>query len=202
MPPKKSAPQANALGKKKRHRPHKPIPAPFKQPRGVGRPTVYEGEAHCSRATKLALLGLTDEEIAHQFGISDLTFGTWKKKHPEFLSALLAGGVEADAEIAHSLYNRGRGMKLPAVKIFYDKDQGGPVYAPYVEHLPPDVGAGKLWLINRRAKDWRERKELEVTGTLEHRLAAMSPEERRARLIELQAKAALVIEGEATEVEE
>jgi transposase len=65
-----------------------------------------------------------------------------------------------------------------------------------------DVGAAKLWLLNRRPIEWRERKEVEVTGTLEHRLAQMTPEERRARLLELRARAALVIDGEAAEVEE
>ena len=41
-----------------------------------------------------------------------------------------------------------------------------------------------------------------VTLTLEHRISLMTPEERRARLIELRAKAAEVIDGEATEVKE
>jgi hypothetical protein len=36
---------------------------------------------------------------------------------------------------------------------------------------------------------------------LEAKITAMSPEERRQRLIELQTKAALLIEGEAVEVE-
>lgn len=202
MPSTKRPPADAAPAAKKRKRKPNRIPAPFKQPRGGGRPTTYEREAHCSRATKLALLGLTDEEIAHQFGISVDTFYRWKKRHKEFSEALDEGGTKADAEMVQSLYNRGRGMKLPAVKIFYDKDKGEPIYAPYVEHLPPDVGAAKLWLTNRRPKEWRERREVEVTGTLEHKVAQMTPEERRARLLELQAKAAQVIDGEATEVEE
>lgn len=175
---------------------------PFKQKRGGGRPPIYEAAPHCARATKLALLGLTDEEIAFQFGISVETLKLWKAQHPEFVAALNAGKIDADAAMVQSLYNRGLGMKLPAVKIFYDKDKGETIYAPYVEHLAPDVGAAKLWLTNRRPKEWRERREVEVTGTLEHKVAQMTPEERRARLLELQAKAAQVIDGEATEVEE
>ena len=46
-------------------------------------------------------------------------------------------------------------------------NDGEPVCAPYVQHFPPDVGAAKLWLTNRRPKDWRERREVEVTGTLD-----------------------------------
>jgi hypothetical protein len=60
--------------------------------------------------------------------------------------------------------------------------------------------AAKLWLTNRQPGRWRERREVEVTGTLEHRLAQMTPQERRARVLELQARAAAVIEGEAVEV--
>ena len=48
----------------------------------------------------------------------------------------------------------------------------------------------------------RDKREVDHMGSLEHRISLMSPEQRRARLLELQAKAALVIEGEATEVEE
>lgn len=51
--------------------------------------------------------------------------------------------------------------------------------------------------MNRQPSRWRERREVEVTGILEHRIAQMSPEERKARLIGLQAKAALIIDGEA-----
>jgi hypothetical protein len=49
-------------------------------------------------------------------------------------------------------------------------------------------------LINRRTQRWRERKELGFSGSLEHRIAMMSPAERRARLLELHAEAAQVID--------
>jgi hypothetical protein len=164
-------------------------------------PSKYD-PALCPRVRKFALLGMTDAEIAFAIGVENRTLYRWKAEHPEFCQALEDGKINADAEVAASLFNRATGrVKMPAVKIFMSKD-GDPVYAPYVEHFPPDIGAAKLWLLNRRPREWRERKELEVTGTLEHRLAQMTPEERRARLLELQAKAALVIDGEATEVEE
>lgn len=28
---------------------------------------------------------------------------------------------------------------------------------PYIEHVPPDVGAIKMWLCNRRPKEWAEK---------------------------------------------
>jgi hypothetical protein len=166
-----------------------------------GRPPKYD-PALCPRARKLALLGMTDVEIAEQFAIHPDTLLAWKSEHPEFFEALDEGRVKADAEVADSLFNRATGrVKIPAVKIFMPPGATEPVYAPYVEHFPPDPQAGRLWLMNRQPGRWRERREVEVTGTLEHRLAQMTPEQRHARLIELQRKAAGAIEGEATEVE-
>ena len=61
---------------------------------------------------------------------------------------------------------------------------------------------GIFLLKSRRRYIYGERREIEHSGSLEHRIAQMSPEQRLARLRELQAKAALVIDGEADEGEE
>jgi hypothetical protein len=104
--------------------------------------------------------------------------------------------------MAESLYNRGLGYQHQAVKIFMPAGAGAPVYAPYTEHYPPDTKAASLWLRNRQPERWRDKREVDHMGSLEHRISLMTPEQRRARLLELRAKAAEVIEGEATEVEE
>jgi hypothetical protein len=73
------------------------------------------------------------------------------------------------------------------VKIFMPPGAIKPVYAPYVEHLPPNIWAAKLWLLNRQPGRWRERREIDVTLTLEQQIidvtltleqqiAAMTPE--------------------------
>jgi hypothetical protein len=36
-----------------------------------------------------------------------------------------------------------------------------PVYAPYIEHVPPDVTARISWLKNRDPARWREAQQLE-----------------------------------------
>jgi hypothetical protein len=38
-----------------------------------------------------------------------------------------------------------------------------PVYAPYVEHVPPDVTAGIFWLKNCDPAHWRDAWQLEHT---------------------------------------
>ncbi len=172
--PRKRKPKARTLPKFEHQRP--------------GQPTRYE-PAFCPRAHRLALLGLTDTEIADQFGISPDTLYEWKRRYPEFSDSLDAGKIEADAHVAEGLYNRARGMSVPAVKIFQGTPEGGPVIVPHQEHLPPDVGAAKLWLRNRQPERWRERQEVNVTGSIAHRLAAMTPAERGAFAADLVAQA-------------
>jgi hypothetical protein len=60
---------------------------------------------------------------------------------------------------------------------------------------------GIFLLKSRRRQIYGDRQFIEQRISLEAEIASMSVEERKARLIELQAKAALVIEGEAVEIE-
>ena len=60
---------------------------------------------------------------------------------------------------------------------------------------------GIFMLKSRRRHVYGDRQFIEQRISLEAKIIAMSPEERRQRLIELQAKAALLIDGEAVEVE-
>src|SRR6266568_9065391 len=101
--PRKRKPKARTLPKFEHQRP--------------GQPTRYE-PAFCPRARRLALLGLTDIEIADLFGISPDTLYEWRRRHPEFSDSLDAGKIEADPRVAERLFDRARGTTVPAVKIF------------------------------------------------------------------------------------
>lgn len=202
MPPRKADPPPEPAKKPRKRKRKVSIFPKFQNHPVAGRPRTYE-PAYCPRAHKLALLGLTDVEIAEQFGINPLTLYRWKDDHPEFCKAIDDGKTPFDAEVAYSMGRRALGFEHPAVKIFAPTTPGAePIYAPYMEYYPPDVGAQKSWLFNRQPDRWRERKQVEHIGSLEHRISLMSPEDRLARLKELQAKAQLVIEGEASEVKE
>src|SRR5713226_1714988 len=89
--PRKRKPKARTLPKFQQQRP--------------GQPTRYE-PAFCPRARRLALLGLTDTEIADLFGICPDTLYEWRRRHPEFSDSVDAGKAEADAAVAVSLYER------------------------------------------------------------------------------------------------
>src|SRR6266478_1068893 len=129
----------------------------------TGRPTIYRPEL-ATLARKLALLGATDQEMADASSTDQGTLDRWKTRHKEFRIAIQLGKIRADAEIAESLYNRARGMSLPAVKIFQGTPEAGPVIVPHQQHLPPDVGAAKLWLSRRQPDLRRERRRSTSAG--------------------------------------
>ncbi len=90
--------------------------------------------------------------------------------------------------MAESLYRRGLGYEHLATKIFMPAGASEPVYAPYVEHYPPDTNAALAWLSRRQPDRWKERQQVDVSGSLEHRLNQMTPEERAADAVELMAR--------------
>jgi hypothetical protein len=107
-------------------------------------------------ARHLCKLGATDADLAAAFEVSIPTIDTWKAKHPDFLGSLRAGKAAADARVERSLYMRANGYSYDAVKIFMPAGARRPIYAPYVEHVPPDVTACIFWLKNRKSHEWRD----------------------------------------------
>src|SRR5260370_3596587 len=126
----------------------------------------------------MSLLECTDQQLADFLGISSETLYSWKISYPEFRESITRGKIEADAHVAEALYRRACGYNQPAVKIFMPSGASEPVYAPYTKHYPPDTKAALRWLMNRQPDVWRERHQVDVSGTLEHRLSQMTPEER------------------------
>lgn len=136
----------------------------------AGRPTDYKPE-YPSQAERLVKLGLTDSEIAEFFEVDPVTIYRWKDKHAQFCKALKRGKAESDNLVEESLYKRATGFSRKAVKIFMPAGALEPVYAEYVEHFPPDPGAAKLWLTNRKPDEWRDKQAVEHSGSLNLGLA-------------------------------
>ena len=130
-----------------------------------GRPTAYRKE-FCQIVAELSLAGCTDEEIATELGVDVRTIYRWKATHTEFRQCWLWGKEEREAgqneRVERSLYARAVGYTYDAVKIF--QNDGIPVIVPFKEHVPPDVGAGKLWLTNRKRSEWADTTRQEVSG--------------------------------------
>ena len=127
----------------------------------VGRPSLYR-EDHPRRAYDLCMLGLTRENIAKAFGIDIETLYQWKRTIPEFSEALDLGTEKADATVAKSLYHRAIGYSHEETKVFCDK--GNIVREDVIRHYPPEVPAAKMWLTNRRPKQWADNVNHVVSG--------------------------------------
>ena len=119
-----------------------------------GRPSSFRPEFE-EQARKLAMLGLTDVEMAKFFGVAERTFHDWKKAHPEFLQALNEGKEIADADVAMSLYRRATGYSHEDAHV--SMYQGEVTITPLTKHYPPDPTAMIFWLKNRQPSKWRDK---------------------------------------------
>jgi len=129
-----------------------------------GRKTKYTKDM-AERAYKLTLLGLTDVELALAFGVAPQTIENWKNRFPSFREALRKGKIEADANVAVSLYRKACGYSHPDVDIRVV--DGRIVKTEIIKHYPPDTGAACFWLKNRTKRNrepWLEIARTELTG--------------------------------------
>lgn len=122
----------------------------------LGRPSKYK-EEYAEQARKLCLLGATDAKLADFFEVDEATINRWKHDFPEFCKSLKAGKMQADAEIAESLFNRARGYVAPDIDI--KMYEGQIIETPYMKHYPPDATSMIFWLKNRQPDLWREKRE-------------------------------------------
>lgn len=133
-----------------------------------GRPTKYKPE-YAEQAKKLCKLGATDIELADFFQVALSTLNLWKIQHPEFSESLNLGKESADERVTQALYNRAMGFSHADTDIRVV--DGAIVETPLIKHYPPDTTAAIFWLKNRRPDQWRDKQEIEVSGSLAERIA-------------------------------
>lgn len=99
--------------------------------------------------------GLTDEQIAHNMGISVATLYNWKNEHLEILEALKSGKEVVDRQVENALLKRALGYEYEEVS---EKYELGILTERKVtkKQVVPDTTAQIFWLKNRKAKDWRD----------------------------------------------
>lgn len=140
----------------------------------AGRPSKYDPKSTPKIAYAMALAGRTDRQIADFLEISESTLNKWKLDYPVFSESLKAGKEEPDNLVERSLFERATGyVNKNAVKVFMPAGAEKPVYAPYVEHIAPDVTAQIFWLKNRRPDRWRDKQEIEHSGGISVNLSPM-----------------------------
>lgn len=109
------------------------------------------------QARKLAMLGLTQEEMAKFFEVGERTFKDWLARYDDLRAAVKEGGAIADAEVTLSLFKRACGYSHPEDDIRTISVGDGCseiVITPTIKHYPPDTMACMYWLNNRQRGRW------------------------------------------------
>ena len=127
--------------------------------------------------------GLTDEQIAARIGITTSTLYDWKNKYSEFSEALKRGKEVVDIEVENALLKRALGYDYTEERVERSHEGGKKSIKTVqtVKHIPPDTTAQIFWLKNRRPDRWRDKQQIEHSGTLEveNPLAGLTTEELR-----------------------
>jgi hypothetical protein len=124
-----------------------------------GRPTDYRPE-YAAIAAAMCHMGAADFELAEEFGVSCFTIWKWRSKYEDFSNALSQGKDAFDERVERSLAMRAIGYSIHTEKVF--NYEGSIVRADIVQHYPPDVGAIKMWLTNRKPEVWRDKSEVKL----------------------------------------
>ena len=96
-------------------------------------------------ARYLCANGATNQELAEALGVATSTISLWAVTYPDFSDAMRVCKGEFDARIERSLAMRAVGYSFEAEKVFANGRR-----MTLKEHVPPDVQAQRLWLLNRR----------------------------------------------------
>lgn len=164
-------------------------PAKKAGPKKTGRPPAYHPDVHPVLAKVLARAGKTNAEIAGYIGINESTLYRWQDHHEEFKEALKEGKAFIDDQVEDSLLRRAMGYSYTEThKEIRQNGKGESVKIAkeITRQVPPDVLAAIFWLKNRRPFDWRDKRNLELTGQndgpLEVEITIVPPLERPKRI--------------------
>ena len=109
--------------------------------------------------------GLTDKQIAENIGVAYSTFRDWIKRFPALSAPLKRGKEVIDRQVENALLKRALGYEyVETTKEL--TDLGLTVTKQVTKQVAPDTTAQIFWLKNRKPKEWRDKKETEVTGNL------------------------------------
>lgn len=106
--------------------------------------------------------GLTDEQIAHNMGISYSTFKEWKKKFSAFSATLKKGKEVVDREVENALYKNAIGYSVDECTYERRFNRKTGEYdmvctKKVTKHIQPSTTAQIFWLKNRKPDIWRDK---------------------------------------------
>lgn len=104
--------------------------------------------------------GLTEEQIAHNVGISSKTLREWKNKYSTIGTALKKGKEVVDLMVENALFKSAMGYDYEETIQEINGDKK--IVKKFKKHMPPNTTAQIFWLKNRRPELWREKQAQKV----------------------------------------
>lgn len=132
----------------------------------MARKTKYDPETFPALVEGYAREGMIEEDIAKKLDVSKATFETYKNKFPEFLDALKRGKAPVDFEVESALLKKALGYSYESEKII-ESEKDGRRTEKTIVHVPPDTTAQIFWLKNRKPAEWRDKRDVEVSGEID-----------------------------------
>lgn len=112
--------------------------------------------------------GLTDDQIADNIGINRTTLYAWENRFPDIRDALKRGKEVVDRQVENALLKRALGYEYDEVTHEPDKDTGQLVVSKVVrKQVIPDTTAQIFWLKNRKPDEFRDKRDVELSGNVD-----------------------------------
>lgn len=116
--------------------------------------------------------GLSNEQIAHNIGITAKTLCEWQNRFSEFRNAIKKGKEVVDREVENAMLKRALGYEYDEVtqEPVTDKDTGITemrVTKRVTKQIVPDVTAQIFWLKNRKPEEFRDKRDVELSGSVD-----------------------------------
>lgn len=105
--------------------------------------------------------GLIDKQIAKNLGVAYSTFRKYRDEHTALSASLKKGKEVIDREVENALIKRALGYQYEEVT--YEK---GKATKRVIKEVQPDTTAQIFWLKNRKPADWRDKRDIEHSGSI------------------------------------
>jgi len=138
--------------------------------RGPGKYHDWIAEVGLLKIEGWARDGLTDEQISHNIGIHPSTLYEWRNKYPDISEALKKGKEVIDRQVENALLKRALGYEYEETKQIIEKDEMGKDrkrVEKITKQVIPDTTAQIFWLKNRKPHEWRDKRDVEHSGSVD-----------------------------------